>query len=116
MDAVMWDALKQVEFPDIRYKLVSMVAKGDAPAGGPVEFDTQGTLTVAGVTRTNSMVVTMVPMEGDKLKFSGNTAVKMTDFGIKPPAPEIALGLIKTGDEVKIGFEWLTALKTGAAP
>jgi hypothetical protein len=43
------------------------------------------------------------------LKFSGTTALKMTDFGIQPPAPSLALGLIKTGDDVKITFEWLTA-------
>ena len=37
--------------------------------------------------------------------------VKMTSFGIQPPAPKIALGLISTGDDVKIAFEW----NTGAA-
>jgi hypothetical protein len=35
----------------------------------------------------------------------------MTEFGIKPPAPAIGLGLIKTGDDVKITFEWMTARK-----
>jgi hypothetical protein len=33
----------------------------------------------------------------------------MTSFGIKPPAPKLALGLIHTDDDVKVTFEWLTS-------
>jgi hypothetical protein len=33
-------------------------------------------------------------------------ALKMTDFKIQPPAPKVALGLIKTGDDVKLKFQW----------
>ena len=32
-----------------------------------------------------------------------------------PPAPKIALSLIKTGDEVKIIFDWITVQRTEAA-
>ena len=46
-----------------------------------------------------------------KLKVIGTTALKMTDFGISPPAPDIGLGLIKTGDDVKLTFEWVTEQK-----
>jgi hypothetical protein len=49
-----------------------------------------------------------------KLKFAGTVSVKMTSFGIQPPAPKIALGLISTGDDVKLTFEWLTARKQEA--
>jgi hypothetical protein len=35
--------------------------------------------------------------------------VRMTDFRIEPPAPKIALGVVKTGDEVKLSFEWVVA-------
>jgi hypothetical protein len=35
----------------------------------------------------------------------------MTDFGMKPPAPSVGLGLIKTADEVKLTFEWVTVRK-----
>jgi hypothetical protein len=37
--------------------------------------------------------------------------LKMTDFGIQPPSPAVALGLIKTADEVTINFEWKTVRK-----
>jgi hypothetical protein len=33
----------------------------------------------------------------------------MTSFQIDPPAPSIALGLIKTGDDVSLRFEWVVA-------
>jgi hypothetical protein len=46
--------------------------------------------------------------EENRLKFAGKVDVKMTDFGIEPPAPSIAgVGLLKTGDEVKLTFEWI---------
>jgi len=40
----------------------------------------------------------------------------MTDFGIKPPSPDIPglSSLIKTGDDVKITFEWTTAQSDAA--
>ena len=59
--------------------------------------------------------VDVLPMAGDKIKISGNTSLKMTDFKIEPPAPTLGLGALKTGDEVKISFEWILGLKTPAA-
>jgi len=109
MDAVMHDAMKQEKFPKIEYKMIELKPKAGSAAGGAkAEFDATGTITVAGVTKTNTMPVTIERVEKTKLKVTGATPLKMTDFGIKPPAPEIALGLIKTGDDVKISFEWLT--------
>ena len=36
---------------------------------------------------------------------TGQTPVKMTAFGIKPPVA--MLGTIKTGDDVKVTFRWV---------
>src|SRR5262245_6511052 len=104
MDAVMYDTMKHKEHPKIAYKLIELTPKSD-----PGQFDAKGALTIAGVTRTNTMPVTFERLDKSKLKVSGTTAVKMTDFGLTPPAPKLALGLIKTGDDVKLTFEWLTA-------
>ena len=46
--------------------------------------------------------VNVLPLPDNKLKVTGNTKLKMTDFKVEPPSPKIALGLIKTGDEVKL--------------
>lgn len=109
MDTVMHGAMKADDFPTIEYTLLEMKPAGKDANG--MKFNTTGTIKCAGVTRTNSFDVVMTKVEGDKLKVSGTTKVKMTDFGISPPAPKIALGAITTGDDVKLTFDWLTAQK-----
>ena len=106
MDSVMHDAMKQEKFPRIEYKMIGLKPK----AGTAGQFDATGALTIAGVTKTNTMAVTIARADGNKLKVTGGTAFKMTDFGIKPPSPDVPglSALIKTGDDVKLSFEWIT--------
>jgi polyisoprenoid-binding protein YceI len=116
MDSVMHNAMKQEQHTNIVYRLLEMrPSSQEHKPSTPFQFDATGALTVAGVTRTNTMLVSIEPIGSTKLKVSGSTAVKMTDFGITPPAPKLALGAIKTGDDVKIFFEWLTAQRKEAA-
>ena len=108
MDAVMQEHMKFEEFKMIAYSILELAPK----SGAAGQFDAKGSLTIAGVTKTNTMPVTIERVENTKLKVKGTATVKMTDFGIKPPAPEIAgLSLIKTGDDVKLTFEWVTEPK-----
>jgi polyisoprenoid-binding protein YceI len=106
MDEVMQQAMNATEHPRIQYRLTEMTLKSHA-AGTPFEFDTKGDLIVNGVTNTIAMPVKIENIGNGKLKISGKTPVKMTDYKVQPPAPKIALGMIKTGDEVTIAFEWL---------
>jgi polyisoprenoid-binding protein YceI len=115
MDSVMQQAMKQKEFPTIDYRVKEMVLKEPHTPGTPFVFDTKGELTVAGVARTNLMQVAIDRDDKGTLKTTGSANVKMTDFGIQPPSPKITAGLIKTGDDVKITFEWLTALPAKSA-
>ena len=112
MDSVMQQAMKQADFPKIEYRLTELTFKAapTAPATA-YQFDAQGELTVAGVTNKVSMPVTMEKGENSRLKISGRTPIKMTAYGVTPPAPALAAGLIKTGDEVKISFDWNVAVK-----
>ena len=110
MDEVMYDAMKQKQYPKIQYRLKQISLKPGAKAG-PLQFDAVGELTIAGMMRTNSMVVTIERVDPTRLKVKGESPIKMTDFGVKPPAPNLGLGLIKTGDDVKISFEWVTGKK-----
>ena len=107
MDTVMHNNMGVEAHPRIEYKLLEMTPKGKAEKG--LIFGTKGTVTCNGVTTTNDFDVTISRVDDTRLKVSGTTKVKMTDFKITPPAPKIALGAIKTGDEVKLTFEWLTA-------
>lgn len=113
MDSVMHKAMKRSEHRVITYSLDTMVPSTQTrKAGDPLRYDTKGHLTVAGVKKPVSMPVHMKGHGDAGLLITGKTKIKMTDFGIKPPAPKIALGLIKTGDEVDITFKWVTRQRT----
>jgi polyisoprenoid-binding protein YceI len=109
MDNIMWEHMNLKTYPKISYRLLTLKPKDGAAAGSASQFDATGALTVSGVTRTNNMAVTMERVDKSKIKVRGITNLKMTDFGIKPPAPAIGLGMIKTGDDVKLSFEWTVA-------
>lgn len=109
MDTVMYNAMKQTDHPKIEYHLTQLTPAGTGTAADSYVYTAVGALTVSGVTRTNSMTVNISRIDKTQLKVTGTTNLKMTDFGIKPPAPDLALGLIKTGDDIKITFEWITA-------
>jgi hypothetical protein len=110
MDEVMYEHLKAPESPKITYHLTDLTLKESAKSkDAPYLFDAKGELVVAGITNQISMPVSVLLLGDKKLKVSGSTTVKMSDFKIEPPAPKIALGMIKTGDEVKLIFDWMVA-------
>ena len=112
MDEIMWEHLRQPQHPRIVYRLTELTLK-EAPKSkdAPYVFDAKGDLAVAGVTNKITMQVNVLPAPDNKLEITGTTALKMTDFKVEPPAPKIALGLIKTGDEVKLIFKWIVQRK-----
>jgi polyisoprenoid-binding protein YceI len=112
MDQVMQDHMDMARYPRIEYRLVSLKPRSAAGAAGPLKFDATGTLTVSGTAQTVTMPVTIERVDRTAIKVAGSTPLKMTDFGVEPPAPRI-LGMptIKTGNDVTISFEWLLALK-----
>ena len=109
MDTVMYEHIKQKDYPRIEYRLTEMTLK-EAPKApdAPFMFDTKGELAVAGVTNKVQMPVSMTRVGKDKLKFTGSTSAKMTSYGIQPPT---LIGILSTGDDLKISFEWLAAKK-----
>lgn len=104
MDEVLYQAMKATDYSNIEYRLIELKPKD----GG--KFEATGSLTVAGVTKTNTMLVTFERVDSSKIKVTGSIATKMTDFNIKPP---VLVG-IKTGDEVKLSVNWV--VKKAEAP
>jgi polyisoprenoid-binding protein YceI len=101
------------KYSRIEYRLIELKPKSAAGAAGPLKFDAVGALTVSGTTLTNTMPVTIERMDKTRIKVVGSTPLKMSDFGVTPPAPRIlGMPIIKTGDAIKISFEWLAAQKT----
>lgn len=117
MDNIMYEKMKSQENPRVIFKLKDFVLKTVPSAkDAPYEFEATGDIVVAGETKTVTMPVKVLPMADNKVKISGTANVKMTDFKIEPPSPAIPGGaLIKTGDDVKIIFDWVLGQKTAAA-
>jgi polyisoprenoid-binding protein YceI len=108
MDEILWEHLKVEKYPAIRYRLTELTLK-EAPRSkdGPYLFDSRGELAIAGITRTISMPVSIFPLEGKKLKITGSPVIKMSDYQAGPVEKAILGVGIKTGDEVKLSFEWM---------
>ena len=106
MDGLYEEALKEKQFPNILYVLKEMTPKPNHVPGKPFELDCKGDLAIAGKTNTVSFPITLERTAMDMIKIKGTAPLKMTAFGITPPAPNIGLGLMKCGDDVKIVFEW----------
>ena len=106
MDDRMYEAVREPANRRIIYRATELSIK-EAPKtkDAPYQMDSKGELVVAGVTNQISMPIQVTPMGDRKLKITGSTSVKMTAFKIDPP--KIVLGAIKTGDDVKIMFEWI---------
>ena len=67
----------------------------------------RGEISIHGVKKLLNMPVT-IARAGSKLTVKGVTTLKMSDFKIAPPTPQLPTGKIVTKDEVKITFEWVT--------
>ena len=102
MDEVMHNAMKASEHPKVSFTLKQLVGKGDG------KFEATGDLSAAGVTKEVTFPVTIEPQGEKQLVVKGELKTKMTEFGIEPPAPKAAGGLISTGDDIVISFEWVT--------
>lgn len=101
MDDNTFKALKSKTYKNITYKLVN-VTKISETSGGNFAVETQGDLTIAGVTKRINQTFT-VKLVGKKAIFSGKTKIDMTAFEVKPPTA--LMGTIKTGKEVTIDFK-----------
>jgi hypothetical protein len=114
MDEVMYEHMRADKNPKIYFHLTELTLKETAKSkDAPYVCEAKGDLAVAGVTNNITMPVTILPLGGKKLKVSGNTVVKMSQFKVDPPNP---LGLfIKTGDDIKIIFDWMVAQRPAAA-
>lgn len=101
MDNNTFKALNSKTYKTINYKLVS-VTKITELSDGNFTVETQGDLTISGVTKRINQTFT-VKIIGKKAIFSGKTKIDMTVFGVKPPTA--LMGTIKTGKEVTVDFK-----------
>ncbi len=106
MDKKTYKALKADAHPNIMFAFdTAEVVSGSATDGYTLQVT--GRLTVAGVERGIDLSVQAHHLDGDRMRFSGNTPLLMTDFGIAPP--KAMLGTLKTGDRVVVHFDVVAA-------
>jgi polyisoprenoid-binding protein YceI len=106
MDHLMQEAMKDDQFKTISYVLTELTFKGPHTPGKPFDFDSKGDLIIAGVTNKVGFPITIECVDPAKIKICGTVPVKMTAFGVTPPAPNFGLGMMKCGDDVNIVFAW----------
>jgi len=103
MTRIMLDALKARTFPEVRYELLEATPLHSAVDAFTLK--TKGRLTIAGVTRDVQMDVTATRGVDQRYVLTGETPIRMTEFGITPPVT--MLGTLKTGDQVMVSFRWV---------
>ncbi len=107
----MHDYLKAKDHTYIEFELTSLeliANNGSEPEGALDSFSTlaQGRLTVTGNTKEMEFPVEW-KRDGDRIRLTGETELKMSDFGIDPP--RLMFGTLRAADEVNVAFDWLLA-------
>ena len=97
-----YKALKSDVDPDIRFSMDAPI-KAIKPEASAQTVSANCKLTIAGVTKPVLMQVKISMPQKGAIGFEGSQAIKMTDYGVKPP---VALfGALVTGDEITIHFK-----------
>jgi polyisoprenoid-binding protein YceI len=112
MDNNLYKALNADASPDVSYILATFEATPNETKDS-FTLHTVGTLTVAGKENKLEMDVVATRMPDGSVTAKGVVPIKMTDFGIQPPTA--IFGRLKTGNEVKVGFDLLVSAKAIAA-
>ncbi len=104
----MYEALRATAHPMITYRLERaeiLVGDDEDDAEGVLAIHTKGVLTIAGVDRTVDIPMEMRQLPDNRLEVSGETSLRMTEFGIDPPTA--MMGFLRTGDTVWIRWTWV---------
>lgn|SRR5690606_24886048 len=101
MDGHMRKALKAEQHENIEFSLSSYTA---SPAvAGVSTLELAGTLRIAGADQPVTIVAEATQESDGTLRVQGNTAIRMTEWGVKPPS--LMLGTMKVKDEVVVKFD-----------
>lgn len=100
MDRKAYDALKADKYPTIKFTSTKTVSF--TVTGSTIKGDIQGTLVLAGVSKTIDIPFTG-SFSSTTIVVNGSKKIKMSDYGIEPPTA--AFGTIKCGDEITLNFK-----------
>lgn len=109
MDKNAHEALNEDDYPTISF---SLKADDKIKLQGK-KVAIPGQLTIAGKTKEVSVLCSYNIISPRELRVTGNTALKMSDFGIDPPTA--MLGTLKTDDDITVDFEMEFILESGSS-
>jgi len=110
LDKNAYKALKNNEYKDITYKLISATISPEKD--NKYLIRARGNLTIAGVTKEVSMEVHCVVNDEATITCTGSEKLNMTDYAVKPPS--FMLGAMKTGDAITLDFILVYKKQVGA--
>ena len=100
MDKKTYEAFNADKNPAISFRLTEVNSM--QISGSDISVAVTGNLTMAGVTRKISLKSTGKILKPGVYEFKGSVALKMTDFGMKPPTA--LMGVMKVGDGVNLSY------------
>jgi polyisoprenoid-binding protein YceI len=103
MDNKTYEAFKYEQYPAIVYKLSSALIENGT-------LKTNGTLTMAGTTKSIEMMVTTRLLGNGDIQITGSQKINMKDYKMEPPTA--MMGTIEVGEEVTIKFDLTVATST----
>ena len=111
-DEAMREILEPTRFREIRFDWDAFEATRVDVAEEEIAGVARGRLTIHGNSRPVSMPVTVTVDASKRLTIDGQTSIRMSDFGVKPPSK---LGLISVEDDATVWIA-LRARSLGPAP
>jgi polyisoprenoid-binding protein YceI len=102
MDNNMYSTLKANENQLIKYTLSGYDILDGSASPSSFAANTKGTLMVAGQERPIAMKISAERTADGKAIAQGEQTLRMSDFGIAPPA--FMFGRLKVGDQIKVKF------------
>ncbi|MDX1909308.1 MAG: YceI family protein [Bacteroidia bacterium] len=98
------EALKEPQYPQILFNMdEGIVTSVEDAVLRTFTLQVRGTLSIAGTSRPVTLDLKAQRLADGRYKFSGQKALKMTDFGIEPPTA--MFGQIETGDDLMFRFD-----------
>jgi polyisoprenoid-binding protein YceI len=98
----MYKTLNATEFPYVIYKLTGYDLVSETATASKFSAATRGELTIAGKDNPIQMTIDATRTADGVVSATGDQAIKMTAFGIKPP--RLMLGTLRVGDQLKVKF------------
>lgn len=101
MDSKTYDTFNANKHPNISFRMTDISQVQFTGSG--MQVSVTGNLTMSGTTRKVTVKANGKQLKPGTYVFNGDMALKMTDFGMKPPTA--LLGAMKVGDGIKLAFD-----------